>query len=187
MEGYRIAQKILRKSGGLREPDAIAECLGIEVYEFDLCNLKGMYSSADRHRTIFLNERLQGYMRRFVFLHEIAHDQIPEHRERAKCKPYQKIQFFGGIDKSEREANSIVAHLLIDDDQMIELIQEGLSIPEIARQLLVPEDLLLIEIEDYHKVRPDRLGVYYDKLHRPANGAYLKNTDFGSKYDSMEW
>ena len=80
-------------------------------------NLKGMYSSADRHRTIYLHKRLTGYLRRFVLMHEICHDQIPEHRKRARRMPYKEIQFFGGVNQSEREANSVAAHVLIDDEE----------------------------------------------------------------------
>ena len=87
-ESYALAQKIIKKSDGSRDPEVIYQCLGIELEDtFDLANLKGMYSSADRHRTIYLHKRLTGYLRRFVLMHEICHDQIPEHRKRARRYP----------------------------------------------------------------------------------------------------
>ena len=82
-ESYALAQKIIKKCDGSRDPEVIYQCLGIELEDtFDLANLKGMYSSADRHRTIYLHKRLEGYLRKFVLMHEICHDQIPEHRKR---------------------------------------------------------------------------------------------------------
>ena len=66
-ESYALAQKIIKKCDGSRDPEVIYQCLGIELEDtFDLANLKGMYSSADRHRTIYLHKRLTGYLRRFV-------------------------------------------------------------------------------------------------------------------------
>ena len=50
-ESYALAQKIIKKCDGSRDPEIIYQCLGIELEDtFDLANLKGMYSSADRHR-----------------------------------------------------------------------------------------------------------------------------------------
>ena len=175
-ESYDLARKILRKSCGNHNPEEICKCLGIELYEFDLGNLKGMYSSADRHRTIFLNKRLKGYLRRFVLAHEIGHDQIPEHRELARSKPYKELQFFGGRNNTEREANSVAAHILIDDKQMIDMIKEGRTLHQMASELYVPEDLLLIELEDYGKLHPD----FVVNLPRLSRGNYLKDYTDGT-------
>lgn len=173
-ESYRIAQKILRRSGGDRNPDVICKCLGIELIDtYDLASLKGMYSSADRHRTIFLHKRLVGYLRRFVLAHEIAHDQIPEHRKMARSKPYHELQLFGLKNDTEREANSVAAKILIDDDEMTGLLKEGKDLQQTASELCVPVDLLLIELEDYGHMRPD-LNI---DLPRVGKGNYLKDYD----------
>ena len=52
--------------------------------------------------------------------------------------PYKEIQFFGGVNQSEREANSVAAHVLIDDEKMVNLIMEGNSAQAIAAELYVP-------------------------------------------------
>lgn len=178
-ESYRLAQKIRKKCDGSRDPDRIAHTLGIEVYEFDLGNLKGMYSSASRHRTIYLNKKLTGYLRRFVLMHEICHDQIPEHRRSARNRAYHDLLFFGGKDTSERDANAVAAHILIDQEEMVSEMQEGKSVQEIARSLYVPEDLLLIEIEDYTKIHPE-LAAVRDALPRCGEGGYLKDYTDGT-------
>lgn len=171
-ESYALAHKIIKKCDGCRDPEVIYQCLGIELEDsFDLANLKGMYSSADRHRTIYLHKRLEGYLRKFVLMHEICHDQIPEHRRRARRMPYKEIQFFGGTNKSEREANSVAAHVLIEDNRMLELIREGYTTQEIAAALYVPEDLLLIAIEDYCVIHPE----FKANLPRSGRGNYLKD------------
>lgn len=171
-ESYALAHKIIKKCGGSRDPEIICQCLGIELEDtFDLANLKGMYSSADRHRTIYLHKHLTGYLRRFVLMHEICHDQIPEHRKKARRMPYKEIQFFGGTSQSEREANSVAAHILIDDREMVELILSGNTSQAIAAELCVPEDLLLIAIEDYQQIHPD----FVVRLPRSGQGNYLKD------------
>lgn len=215
---YEIAEKIIKKAGS-RNPDIICRSLGIELYECDLGNLKGMYSSADRHRTIYLNKRLTGYLRSSVFAHEIAHDQIPEHRKMARSKPaayvgnmsesysgsynYAHTAFNGGRpahtanhlahlahtthpaalghDSSyfEREANSVAAHILIDDEQMIELIMSDLTVQAIACELCVPIDLLLIELEDYRKMHPEYSHLIAN-LPRNGRGNYLKDYNDGT-------
>ena len=104
-------------------------------------------------------------------MHEICHDQIPEHRKRARRMPYKEIQFFGGANKSEREANSVAAHVLIEDNKMLELIREGYTTQEIAAALYVPEDLFLIAIEDYCAIHPELEA----RLPRSGRGNYLKD------------
>ena len=85
--------------------------------------------------------------------------------------PYKEIQFFCGANQSEREANSVAAHVLIDDEKMVNLIMEGNSAQAIAAELYVPEDLLLIAIEDYHKLHSD----FIVRLPRSGRGNYLKD------------
>ena len=171
-ESYALARRIIKASGGSRNPEEILRCLGIELEDtFDLGNLKGMYSSADRHRTIYLHKHLEGYLRRFVLMHEICHDQIPEHRRRARRTPYKEVLFSGSKDCSEREANSVAAHVMIDDGRMIEMIIEGWTSQAIAAELYVPEDLLLIAIEDYQSIHPE-LPL---RLPRIGRGNYLKD------------
>ncbi len=196
-QSYEISETILRKSGGSRDPEVICKCLGIELYEFDLGNLKGMYSSADRHRTIFLHKNLSEYMRRCVLAHEIAHDQIPEHRKMARTTPYNEVQFFSNTDdccgavgalhrrrsciknNTEREANSVAAHILIDDERMMELVMSGWAVQAIACELSVPVDLLLIELEDYGKMHTE-YRCLINNLPREARGEYLKDYTDGT-------
>lgn len=53
------------------------------------------------------------------------------------------------------------------------MIREGHTAQAIAAELYVPEDLLLIAIEDYHKLHPD----FVVRLPRPGRGNYLKDYD----------
>ena len=56
---------------------------------------------------------------------------------------------------------------------MIELIKEGKTLQAVASELYVPEDLLLIALEDFRSVHPE---LKLD-LPRPSKGNYLKDYD----------
>lgn len=60
-QGYELAYKIQKQIRGWRTPEDMVTALGIELYEFDLKNLKGMYSSAGRHcrASFFMDKGLQ--------------------------------------------------------------------------------------------------------------------------------
>ena len=58
-----------------------------------------------------------------------------------------------------------------NDDQMLTLAKEGRTLQQIAVELCVPEDLLLIELEDYGKLHPD----YIFRFPRIPKGNYLKD------------
>lgn len=180
-EGYEAAEKISRAIEGCRRPKDMAAALGIELYEFDLKNLKGMYSAADRHRTIYLNNRLNHYGQLFVTIHEIGHDQ--KHRHLAKNAPLREIQFFHGasatllIEETENEANIIASHVLIKDDQLLKLLGYGYTISESAAQLHVPEDLVLIKMREMQRINR---SLSFDLLRR-GNPLYLKAGCAGSE------
>ena len=178
-QSYELAQKIVKKCGGSRNPEEMCPSLGIEIYEFDLKNLKGMYSSASRHRTIYLNSRLTGYLRRFVLMHELCHDQILPHRAAARNTPLRDLLFFEDASQTEREANSVAAHILIQSGQMLELLENGRSCSETASLLEVPEDLLLIELEDFTRMHPE-YAFLQTSLPREGRGDFLKCYDDGT-------
>lgn len=181
-EGYRIAHNILKQTDGRRDLNLAARCLKIEVHdEFDLGHLKGMYSSANKHRTIYLHSRLSEYLRRLTLAHEIGHDQIPEHRKQARTSPFQDLSFSCFKDNKEREATSVGAHILIDDDEMLEMLEYYQDVYKVAMKLRVPDDFLFIEMEDYAKVHPEYR--YILRVPRSGRGNCLKDYDDGTFND----
>lgn len=171
---YDLVRRLLRYSNYCRNPQRIAESIGIEVVRYDLKNLKGMYSAADKHRTVYLNSRLKGYLLWFVLAHEIDHDQ--KHRDKAKVRPFKEYVFsFGKERDPETEANIIAAHILIDEEELREYIKLEYTVEALAKELCVPEDLVLLKIDQMR-----RMG-YYDfkirELPRRARGNYLLDYD----------
>ena len=80
---YQKANALVRQTG-TRDAEKIAKEIGIWIYNepsFDA--LLGMYTFRWNHRLIFLNPRMDHYLRQMVIAHELGHDS--EHRERAKA------------------------------------------------------------------------------------------------------
>ena len=183
--GYEIAEKIMLKTQGCKNERERAEALGIEVLTYDLGNLKSMYSSADRHRTIYVNKKLCGPEYEFVMDHEIGHDQIPAHRRMARNSPMREIQFFGEDymrNWTEHEANIIAAHLYIDEEELKDyLLYEKRDIFSVSSLLKAPLDLTLIKLQEM--VRADRIDQRFKNIDIPADFRFLRKTGFGEDED----
>ena len=85
----RRADSLVRTTG-TRDPERIAEELGILIKDVDFTQQKGVYKVILRNRFIFIKADLSDTMRRIVLLHEIGHDQL--HRHLADV--FQEFQIF---------------------------------------------------------------------------------------------
>ena len=185
LTGYKIADNIRKKTEGCCGGIETAEALGIEVFQYDLANVKAMYTSADRHRTILINSKLRDPMLDIVMFHEIGHDQILDHRAMARNSPLKDIQFFGEdymINWTEHEANIIAAHLYIDEEELVDyLIGDKMTLFETSRSLKCPLDLMLIKLQEMSRTK--RISEKYYRLLQQtgltANNKFLKDADFG--------
>lgn len=127
-------------------PIKIAREIGIHVkYNNEFEDLKGMYIVIDRSRFIILNNNLSERECWTVCAHEIGHDQL--HRNLAKAGALQEFMLYDMRLRPEYEANIFAADLLINDDYIFELIDNGFDIEQIARELNVDMNLVLIKID----------------------------------------
>ena len=67
------ARRIVKLAGG-RDPEIIADYLGIIIMPCTFSMQKGAYKVIKRKRFIFIKEDLCPELRRIVLLHEIGHD-----------------------------------------------------------------------------------------------------------------
>ena len=109
---YQKANALVRQTG-TRDAEKIAKEIGIWIYNepsFDA--LLGMYTFRWNHRLIFLNPRMDHYLRQMVIAHELGHDS--EHRERAKASAdgLKEFTLFQMKDTTEYEANAFASHIL---------------------------------------------------------------------------
>ena len=174
-EGYSIAHRIKKKIDGSTDPEEICYLMGLEYVEYDLVNLKGMYSSANRHRTVYINSRLVEYYERLqTVLHEVGHDQIPRHRLMARNSPLMDYSLRITKDTTERDANVIMSHVLLDDDEVIDILKSGYTVEQAASEFNVHTDVLLLKFEEMHKLMRDDFPFDMSRMPREANPLFLK-------------
>ena len=162
---YKKANQAVKKYG-TRDPFKIAEASGVHLYYEQFNSLLGLYTCKWRRRMIFLNNRLEEPLSAIVLAHELGHDVL--HREIAETG-LREYNIFGIKDITEQEANIFAAHLLLDDNEVLDLIKGGLTLQETAAILNTSQELLLIKIDQMNK-----LGQSIS-IPRPANSDFIKH------------
>lgn len=128
-------------------PFRIAAELNIELLYYPFSdNIKGTYirNSNNNNHFIILNSSLNTTMERFVLAHEIGHSLLHPDINRYYIKKHTLLS----TNKIEKEANLFAAELLIDDDQLHSLLENGESLPWIAFELNVPKELISLKIKN---------------------------------------
>ena len=104
------------KAAGSREPELIADYLGIIIMPVDFAKQKGVYKEIERNRFIFIKKDLCPEMHRTVLLHEIGHAVL--HRNEAKL--FSDLNLFHmKNDRMEYEANCFAAEVALPDDEVL--------------------------------------------------------------------
>ena len=129
----------------------------------------------NQRRIITLNNRMENrYEKRESLFHEVGHDSNPEHRKRANGSPLYDTNLIDVVDKTEREANIISAHLMLDKDKVIELLLRGISAERVAQIFHVHLDLLILELEEAKKLMGKEFPLDLANLPRTADPCFLK-------------
>lgn len=166
---YNRAKSIIRKFD-TNNPFRIAEESNIKIKYLDKpTKLLGMYTVIERNRFIFLNSNMEEYMMRMVLAHELGHDAF--HRHLTKNSPFKEYQIFDITSQAEYEANIFAAHLLLDENQIVELANEGYTDVEIASTLNVNINLLVFKMNEMN-----RYGANYNLRHAPK-GNFFKEME----------
>ena len=135
----------LVRSTGTRDPERIAEALGIIVKDVNFEKQKGLYKVILRNRFIFIKSDLSEVMRRIVLLHEIGHDQL--HRRLADV--FQEFQIFdmrGNV--MEYEANLFAAQIALPDEEILEYIRSGYDAAQIAMATASDINLVALKVSE---------------------------------------
>ncbi len=120
------------KAAGSREPELIADYLGIIIMPVDFTKQKGVYKEIERNCFIFIKKDRCPEMHRIVLLHEIGHAVL--HRNEAKL--FSDLNLFHmKNDRMEYEANCFVAEVALPDDEVLNYIQEGFDMEQIAKAM----------------------------------------------------
>lgn len=137
---------------GTRDTLRIARELGIHVhFNNDVCDLLGMYTYFRKERHILLNADMEPMVLQMVCGHEIGHDRL--HRDLARnLNILQEFQLFDIRNDAEYEANAFAAHLIIDDDELIDLMKQGYNEVQLAACMGTNVNLMLIKLNEMNKM-----------------------------------
>lgn len=143
MQEERYIKKIYKKVKHLikehktRDPQKIADCLGIHVvYKSYSPYTKGYFIKTLRNKFIIVNDELDENEKKIVLAHELGHAILHADKPISFIREYT----FFPIGTYEEEANIFAAELLIDDSDIEEL--KYFSVPYIAAVLSVNEGLV---------------------------------------------
>jgi Zn-dependent peptidase ImmA (M78 family) len=152
----RIIQKvkeILRKYGS-EELDLLASKLGAEVYEIlEAKNIKEVYFPDLKAIVIKLN--LHPYERNYLIAHALGHHLFHQLGVNRNYFNLHQKGLFGSLElgrseirRKEREADIFASYLLIPEEKLNPLLEEAAySIPELAEEFQVPEELIIKRLE----------------------------------------
>ena len=126
------------------DPVDLAEALGVIVKYKDLGGLSGMYLKYNGQPIIILNSNLEEHDLIFACSHELGHKVL--HGDMVDEPFLCSFKVFDFKDLTEHEANVFAAHLLIDDDELLEVLQQGYDVFRAAQILEVNPVLLNIKL-----------------------------------------
>jgi Zn-dependent peptidase ImmA (M78 family) len=141
-----IVQEVtkLKKLCGSNDPFEISKAVGLNIRFADLGNLKGMYYYTKKNRYAIINSTLDQYKQKIVCAHELAHDRF--HRSLAKNTALQEFVIYDMRSRPEFEANIFASELLISDDDILDLAQNGYDAEQIAQELCTDINLISLKM-----------------------------------------
>lgn len=140
------------KKYGTRNMLIIALELGIYVhFNDDFNELIGMYTYRHKERHILLNSRMDNMVLKMVCGHEIRHNSL--HRPLAKERnSLPEFVLFDIRTKHEYEANAFFAHLIIDDDELIDNLRQGYDVVKLSAIMETNINLMLIKLNEMNRM-----------------------------------
>lgn len=138
---YVCTSEIVKKANkivdlcGTRDPHRIARELGVEILYYPFNRQRGAYKVIMRNRFMFIKDNLHPVMEKIVLLHELGHDSL--HREEAtQVGGFKEFNIFDmRQSRMEYEANIFASQISLPDDEILEYIENGYDIQQIARAM----------------------------------------------------
>ena len=134
LEIVKKANRLVKKLD-TRNPRRMARELGIEIIPLDFKKQRGAYKVIMRNRFIFLKRDLPPAMENIVLFHEIGHDTL--HRDEAiRAGGFKEFNIFDMREsRMEYEANIFASQISLPDDEILEYMERGYDIQQIARAM----------------------------------------------------
>ena len=139
-----LSSKLVR-TYGIRDPFRLCQLLDITVKYISTKRQKGLSALIDDIPFIFINRNMSEEMQRMTCAHELGH--ILLHREvLSGQKPLLEYELFDIRNAAEYEANAFAANLLIDEEELNDLLQNGADMVTAASSLNINVNLLMIKL-----------------------------------------
>lgn len=135
-----------------RNPSELIKALGIKLYYIDEPDrLLGAYKVIFRNRVILIANNI-GDLKNIVLAHELGHDQL--HRQYCiNGAMFHENNIFNPTDIYEIEANIFASHLLISDEDLLNVLKETNDDKVMAYKLGVDINLLNLKISEMVKLK----------------------------------
>ncbi len=132
---------------GTRDPYKVANELGIQLLYRDFKKQRGAYKVIMRNRFVFLKNGMHPVIEKIVLWHEIGHDLL--HRSEAiKAGGFKEFNIFDMREnRMEYEANIFASQATLEDETILEYIQYGYDIQQIARAMHSDINLVALKID----------------------------------------
>ncbi len=130
-----------------RDPYKVAKELGIQLLYRDFKKQRGAYKVIMRNRFVFLKNGMHPVIEKIVLWHEIGHDLL--HRSEAiKAGGFKEFNIFDMREnRMEYEANIFASQATLEDETILEYIQYGYDIQQIARAMHSDINLVALKID----------------------------------------
>ncbi len=140
----QIPNKLIKRFG-TRNPFEIAQMLGYKVKFINTKTQKGFCKILLNNSFIFINENMSPQMQRMTCAHELGH--LLLHRDILNDELFlAEMEIFDITDRKELEANEFAANLLIDDDELMQLLNDGYDVVTAAGILNVNVNMLMVKM-----------------------------------------
>lgn len=127
------------------DPFLLCDYLDIHVHFVPLGSTRGVYRYIRRTKIIAINSDLDDCEYSTVCAHELGHALM----HTGNAIYMNALMPLSRPRRQENEANRFAANLLIGDCQILELIQYGYNIQQMASEIGVSQELMELRMTDY--------------------------------------
>lgn len=145
-EIVKIVNKLIDRCG-TRDPYKVAKELGINVIYRNFDKQRGAYKVILKNRFVFLKNGMHPVVEQIVLWHEIGHDVL--HRQEAVAVGgFKEFNIFDMREnRMEYEANIFASQASLPDDTILEYIENGYDIQQIARAMCSDINLIALKVD----------------------------------------
>lgn len=158
-----------------RDPRQILEERNVHLIAFKKnTKLLGMYKIIKGISFVFYNPFVDERIQNMVFAHELGHDMF--HKDQA-TEDLIEYELFDITSEMELEANIFAAHLLLDEDLLMDDIREGYTYNQLAAMYDVNVNLMIFKLNEMH-----RMGMPI-RSETPSESTFFRDIDTSNEYN----